>query len=73
MAKRTDFAAPVDLEITNKSKKEIKIPVAGSPDRFIFIEAGKKATVHADVTAEVVFYTDLEKYFPVTVANKSSS
>lgn len=68
MAKRTNFNAPADFTITNNSEKEIKIPVAGSPDRFIFIEAGKGAIVHVDSSSDYVFYDRLTEIYPITIS-----
>lgn len=68
MAKRTEFRAPADVTITNSSEKEIKIPVAGSSDRFIFIEAGAGVTVHIDTSSDFVFYDSLTKQFPITIS-----
>lgn len=68
MARRTDFKAPADFTITNNSENEIKIPVAGSPDRFIFIEAGKGAIVHVDSSSDYVFYDKLTEIFPITIS-----
>ena len=67
MTKNTKFTAPADISIENKSQKEIKIPVAGSPDQFIQIEAGATITVTAATAAQVAFYVKLEELFPVAV------
>lgn len=63
----TNFVAPTEMTIENKSANTIKIPVAGSPDMFIIIAAGGTVTVTAKTTAEVAFYDSLQSKLPVNV------
>lgn len=67
MAAITNFKAPSNLTIENESSETVKLPVASSPDMFIYVTPETPVTVTVQTTAEVAFYNNLQDSFPVKV------
>ena len=67
MAKTVAYNAPARITIENKSQNTLKLPIAGSPDQFMYVNGLGTATVTAQDAAQVAFYLKLAENFPVTV------